>query len=348
RAAAPPGSGAPVGAAGGPTALPSSTPSPAPARPGPSAPSSQGAPPVNHPTSPPPADGRPTAVASPSAATALSGAQPTAPAPASTPRPGISASTVPGASPSVPAVAGNPPGAVVASPGAAAADPAPAPATTDPAADAADPGATTTDPGTTDPSVLGQTDAGGKPVPPVPVPPARTPAQPQPQPPTGTPLIPGQRPSPEATGGPAAVADPGLTGQGSATDPADPARRYTVALTVTRPLTAVEVELRLDRAAAGAGAMTWSTLPGARVTLDQDGPLLVYRFALPAGEDVLPGSYTFTVQQAGGTAPAVRGAAGDWTASGFALDDPSAVAVRGGFGDTVRAAPSTPLLAVRQ
>jgi hypothetical protein len=127
---------------------------------------------------------------------------------------------------------------------------------------------------------------------------------------------------------------PILTGWGGTVASAGLGQRHTVTLTVTEPLAAMETELRLTRGDATAGAMAWSTLPGARVTLLQQDGMLVYRFAPPPGEDVLPGTYTFTVQGARSAIPAVGGlhdTAGRWTASGFALRFPQAVAAHGAF-----------------
>ncbi|MCC9312304.1 hypothetical protein LN042_35475 [Kitasatospora sp. RB6PN24] len=148
--------------------------------------------------------------------------------------------------------------------------------------------------------------------------------------PDGTPAAPGSpAPGSPAPGSPAQA--PSLAGWGGTVASAGLGQRYTVTLTVTEPLAAVETELRLPRTDATAGAMVWSTLPGARVTLLQRGDTVVYRFAPPPGEDVLPGTYTFTVQGARSATPGIGDATGRWTASGFALRFPQAVAAHGGF-----------------
>ncbi|MDH6142013.1 hypothetical protein P3T35_004034 [Kitasatospora sp. GP30] len=149
-----------------------------------------------------------------------------------------------------------------------------------------------------------------------------------------TPAVPAPQPAPGTSryGTPAyPVPAPSLAGWGGTVASAGLGQRHTVTLTVTEPLAAMETELRLPRTDATAGAMTWSTLPGARVTLLQQGDTVVYRFAPPPGEDVLPGTYTFTVQGARSATPGVGDATGRWTASGFALRSPQAVAAHGGF-----------------
>ncbi|WP_329579762.1 hypothetical protein OG500_12500 [Kitasatospora sp. NBC_01250] len=202
-------------------------------------------------------------------------------------------------------------------------------------------------------------DAADQPLPPVTVPPARTPPAPLTPTSPARPLIPAPRPAPDPTATDGASAPgtdapdsstpaedaPALTGQGSTTTLPGGGRARTVTLTVAEELTATEVELRLDRADAGPGALAWSTLPGARVTLLARGSAVIYRFAPPPGADVAPGTYTFTVQGAPATAATTavgRLVAGGWTASGFALDDPRAVAALGAFGPSAPSAPAAP------
>ncbi|GAB2746723.1 hypothetical protein GCM10010442_77760 [Kitasatospora kifunensis] len=175
------------------------------------------------------------------------------------------------------------------------------------------------------------------------MPPARTP--PAPLTPTSPlrPLIPAPRPAPDPTASTPAEATAGaeataaaqqpLTGQGSTDTLArlGLGRSHTVTLTVTETLAAAEVELRLDRADADADALAWSSLPGARVTRLQRGAAVIYRFAPPPGEDIAPGTYTFTVQDTRAATTDHRVVAGGWTASGFALRHPHAVAALGTF-----------------
>jgi hypothetical protein len=178
------------------------------------------------------------------------------------------------------------------------------------------------------------------------VPPARTPSAPlTPTSPLRPlrPLIPAPRPAPVPTAGTPAEgteateaitpAQQPLTGQGSTDTLArlGLGRSHTVTLTVTETLAAAEVELRLDRADADADALAWSSLPDAQVTRLQRGAAVIYRFAPPPGEDIAPGTYTFTVQDTRAATTDHRVVAGGWTASGFALRDPHAVAALGTF-----------------
>ncbi|MGF1429851.1 hypothetical protein ACQRUO_25515, partial [Kitasatospora sp. LaBMicrA B282] len=297
--------GAPV--AGGPAA-PAYTPPAAPTTPGtrPPAASVSPTPAAPAPTAPtPPAD---PAAGDPSAPTAIPAPSDPGATPAPTPtaaHPANGTGRVPNAHPT-----GDP----TPAPGCALAAPAQTPA---------------------HPTADGSED---QPVPPVTVPPARSPETPPPAPTPLTPsapapLIPGPRPSPDPVGGEDCTtpADGTLTGHGSVIDPAGLGRRHSVTITVAERLAAVEVDLTLDRADATAGAMAWSTLPGARVTLTQHGSAVVYSFAPAAGEDVAPGTYTFTVQDTRAASPGIRAAGSSWTASGFALRHPHAVAALGGF-----------------
>ncbi|GAA1136088.1 hypothetical protein GCM10009664_01330 [Kitasatospora gansuensis] len=119
--------------------------------------------------------------------------------------------------------------------------------------------------------------------------------------------------------------------------------RHTLELTVTAPVTALQVEFRLDRPAALPGTLPWSNLPGTVVTVLQERGTVIYRFTLAAGLDVEPGAYVFAVH--GTTSPTDppvsptplaprqgRSPEETWTASAFGLlDEPRAVAVRGAF-----------------
>ncbi|GAA1070801.1 hypothetical protein GCM10009665_78500 [Kitasatospora nipponensis] len=295
-----------------------------------------GAPTPGRPTAPAstvPTDGRPSA--GPSLAPGIAGARPGS---------GTTGSATPAPGPSGPVGPTDPTGPT--DPADPTGTPSPGPTggpgdgpTPDPGdGPSTDPGAGT-DPGTGPVTGTDPVTGAGKPTPPGVVPPPRRPAPrplPTPAPDPDATLTPGAKtPAPPVQDAPADLPGdpdaPVLVGQGGLLDPAGVGRRYTVTLTVTEPLAAVEIELRLGRADATAGAMAWSTLPGARVTLHQDGSTVLYRFAPQPGEDVQPGLYTFTVQDARAATPGVRDAGTGWTASGFALRHPHAVVARGGF-----------------
>ncbi|KQV03348.1 MULTISPECIES: hypothetical protein [unclassified Kitasatospora] len=114
--------------------------------------------------------------------------------------------------------------------------------------------------------------------------------------------------------------------------------RHTLELTVVTPITALQVEFRLERPTALPGTLPWSNLPGTVVTVLQERGTVIYRFTLTPGLDVEPGAYVFAVH--GATSPldplAARPSLAPeetWTASAFSLlDEPRAVAVRGLFG----------------
>lgn len=156
--------------------------------------------------------------------------------------------------------------------------------------------------------------------------------QPVSGPPKAPHTVPAPTPAPAAppVAPPVSEPEPVLIGTGVTVRPVGVGLQRTVTLVVTEPLAAFEAELRLDRAGA-AGAMAWSTLPGARVTVHQEGGAVVYRFAAPPGKDLRPGSYTFTVQEVRAAVPSTVGAKDRWTASGFATRQPRAVAAHGAF-----------------
>ncbi|GAA5013523.1 hypothetical protein [Kitasatospora paranensis] len=138
---------------------------------------------------------------------------------------------------------------------------------------------------------------------------------------TGTPQ-PGRPPKPsgDALSGQARVERFGPSGT-----------RHTVVLTVRRQLTALQVELRLERPEALPGTVPWCSLPGVVTTVAVEHGILVYRWTLPVGMDIAPGRYAFEVL---GSRPAGdrAGAPETWSAAAFVLDGPQAVAVRGIFG----------------
>ncbi len=104
--------------------------------------------------------------------------------------------------------------------------------------------------------------------------------------------------------------------------------RHQVTLRVREPLTALQVELRLERPEVLPGTTPWSSLPGTVVTLSQERGALVYRFTAPTGPDVHPGDHTFGVR---GTHNGPTTTKETWTASAFALRHPRALAIRGTF-----------------
>ncbi|MER5865416.1 hypothetical protein [Kitasatospora sp. NPDC002040] len=145
--------------------------------------------------------------------------------------------------------------------------------------------------------------------------------------------------APPAAKQPASAAPDLLTGTAERRPLGPSGTRHTLELTVTAPVTALQVEFRLERPAALPGTLPWSNVPGAVVTVLQERGTVVYRFTLAPGLDVGPGAYVFAVHGAG-TAPDRSEVRKDraaveesWTASAFGLlDRPHAVAVRGLFG----------------
>ncbi|MFJ6215742.1 hypothetical protein ACIQGZ_20785 [Streptomyces sp. NPDC092296] len=138
----------------------------------------------------------------------------------------------------------------------------------------------------------------------------------------------GARPS---SGTPVADSDQALHGTATV-DTADPyASRNSLLLTVDESLTALEVEVRVERSAAATDSGAWSTMPGVTVSVERSAAALVYRFALQSGGTVPPGQYSFTVQYShpNGAHDTARDS---WLASAFGVDHPRAVAVRGDFG----------------
>ncbi|MFF4650047.1 hypothetical protein [Streptomyces sp. NPDC001380] len=138
--------------------------------------------------------------------------------------------------------------------------------------------------------------------------------------------------TPAVTGlAPAGDDDEGLHGSASA-DTADPyASRDSLVLTVDENVTALEVEVRVERTGGTEDGGAWTTMPGVSATVERAGNALVYRFTLQPRATVPPGRYSFTVQYAhrGGR----HDPSGDtWLASAFGVDQPRAVAVRGSFG----------------
>jgi hypothetical protein len=107
--------------------------------------------------------------------------------------------------------------------------------------------------------------------------------------------------------------------------------RHTVVLTVRRQLTALQVELRLERPEALPGTVPWCSLPGVVTTVAVEHGILVCRYTLPTGTDLAPGRYAFEVL---GSRPTDNrtGTTETWSAGAFVLDGPQAVAVRGTFG----------------
>lgn len=124
--------------------------------------------------------------------------------------------------------------------------------------------------------------------------------------------------------------DEGLHGVASA-DTANPyASQDSLDLTVDETLTAVEVEVRVERSGGVRNCGAWTSMPGVVLGVEQDGDALVYRFTLRHGETVPPGHYSFAVQYSHGEG--AHDAGGDtWLASAFGVDHPRAVAVRGRF-----------------
>ncbi|MFE1316864.1 hypothetical protein [Kitasatospora phosalacinea] len=105
--------------------------------------------------------------------------------------------------------------------------------------------------------------------------------------------------------------------------------RHTLRLDLSEAMTALQVELRLNRPTALPGTAPATDLPGAVVTIAVERDTLVYRFTAPA--DLPPGSYTFTVTGALPAPTAAPAPAETWTASAFALPTTRALAARGTF-----------------
>ncbi|MEV8096183.1 hypothetical protein [Kitasatospora sp. NPDC085879] len=149
------------------------------------------------------------------------------------------------------------------------------------------------------------------------------PVRPTPTAPTGTPG-PGKPTGLEPLSGRASVELIGPAGT-----------RHTVLLEVREPMTALQVELRLMRPDVLPGTVPSTSLPGAVTTVSQEHGTLVYRYTLPAGLDIEPGTYTFEVLGARlpGTGRPSGTSQETWTASAFVPlgRDPHAVAVRGVF-----------------
>ncbi|WP_407988014.1 hypothetical protein [Kitasatospora sp. CMC57] len=153
--------------------------------------------------------------------------------------------------------------------------------------------------------------------------------------------------APPLTGSPTPKPQDVLTGQAEKRPLGLSGTRHTLELTVTAPVTALQVEFRLDRPTALPGTLPWSNLPGTVVTVLQERGTVVYRFTLAPGLDVEPGAYVFAVHgvtsptspipptaPASPTAPAGPRQVSEetWTASAFGLlHEPRALAVRGVF-----------------
>ncbi|GAA1070928.1 hypothetical protein [Kitasatospora arboriphila] len=164
-------------------------------------------------------------------------------------------------------------------------------------------------------------------------------ASPSPQPTDARPAAPEPaRPDPTlSTGGPSPDKPVGiepLSGRAGVELIGPAGTRHTLVLEVREPMTALQVELRLQRPAVLPGTAPWTSLPGVVTTVSQEHGVLVHRYTLRPGLDVEPGTYTFEVLgtrlpdgRSAGTAQEV------WSASAFVPygRDPRAVAVRGGF-----------------
>ncbi|GAA2141318.1 hypothetical protein GCM10009760_25430 [Kitasatospora kazusensis] len=174
-----------------------------------------------------------------------------------------------------------------------------------------------------------------------------TPAAPVTSPPSGPPRVPvAPTPTPTPTQPTAPPVKPpvnppqeGLAGKAVRDLLGPSGTRHTVTLRVGEPLTALQVELRLERPEALPGTTPWSSLPGTVVTVLQERGTLVYRFTVPAGQDIEPGEYSFGVRGVRRTGTGTGAPAGkaaqpqeSWTASAFALVHPRALAIRGIFG----------------
>ncbi|GLW69436.1 hypothetical protein Kpho02_17350 [Kitasatospora phosalacinea] len=105
--------------------------------------------------------------------------------------------------------------------------------------------------------------------------------------------------------------------------------RHTLRLDLSEAMTALQVELRLNRPTTLPGTAPATDLPDAVVTIAAERDTLVYRFT--AAADLPPGRYTFTVTGALPTPTATPTAPETWTASAFALPTTRALATRGTF-----------------
>ncbi|MFI5533182.1 hypothetical protein ACIA8O_32040 [Kitasatospora sp. NPDC051853] len=253
-----------------------------------------------------------------------------------------------GASPPVPS-----PDAAPAPSGQSTTPPQPAPSTVAPGPRAL---------GTPTPPVANRLGLG--PVRTVTTPPAASPSVP-PTPPTASAPGPSPSPSPSAPA-PSASPSPSPSPSGSKTSPPGPVgpppslaptgsptavqplagvaersplgqagTRHTLELTVGEELTALQVEFQLARPEALPGTLPWSTLPGAVLTVLQERGTVIYRFTLPPGLDVAPGSYLFAVHAVDPSPTAsplpTRPAEETWSASAFSLRHSAATTTRGTF-----------------
>ncbi|WP_344552853.1 hypothetical protein [Kitasatospora saccharophila] len=114
------------------------------------------------------------------------------------------------------------------------------------------------------------------------------------------------------------------------TDPLGPTgTRHTLRLDLDETMTALQVELRLNRPTTLPGTAPATDLPGAVVTIALERDTLVYRFTAPADLPLPPGSYTVSVT--GALPPPPPAPPETWTASAFALPTTRALAARGTF-----------------
>ncbi|MFI6445245.1 hypothetical protein [Kitasatospora sp. NPDC050543] len=107
--------------------------------------------------------------------------------------------------------------------------------------------------------------------------------------------------------------------------------RHILNLAITEPLTALQAEFRLSPTEVAPGSTAWTDLAGAEVTVSQERGTLVYRFSAPAGTDVQAGHYTFGVRGARPAPVDAKRPTETWTASGFGITRPRAVATSGAF-----------------
>ncbi|MGW4645689.1 hypothetical protein [Kitasatospora sp. NPDC004289] len=178
---------------------------------------------------------------------------------------------------------------------------------------------------------------------------ATSPATPAPGPSLPAPPVPSSSPSPSPGGGAPGPVGPvpvaptpspkpteAMTGLAERTPLGQTGSRHTLTLAVGEDLTALQVEFQLARPESLPGTLPWTTLPGAVVTVLQERGTLVYRFTLPPGLDVAPGSYLFAVHTVDPSASAspgpARPATETWSASAFNLRRSTATTTRGTFG----------------
>ncbi|WP_282202828.1 hypothetical protein [Kitasatospora fiedleri] len=157
------------------------------------------------------------------------------------------------------------------------------------------------------------------------------PADPGPRPPS---LGPSPSAAPSRTPAPSASAPLPLTlhGTGRADALGPVGTRHTLRLDLDEAMTALQVELRLNRPAALPGTTPATDLPGAVATIALERDTLVYRFTTPADLPLRPGSYTFTLTGAAADpTPAAAATPETWTASAFALPTARALTARGTF-----------------